>query len=204
MPIRKNASATDFAVPLGVVIIHGAYGGTDELVSMASRVARERGDRRGAATFPHPSRSISLRMVCGFRSRCKGHANLLYDPRGSWPRGGVRPSTHWASDEPVTGVFLAAGFVGALGLPDDIPSIYRFRHALRLGGGSVAERAGSRLLGGRRRPLCPLGALAGCGELLDAPLKISSGGDHLNSETGFVSFPQIRDAILPACLPIFK
>ena len=65
---------------------------------------------------------------------------------------------------PFDGLFLAAGFVGALGLPDyDTINRSFFTKLVRLAWHPRAERKRVPLLGRRRRPLCSPVAVAGRG-----------------------------------------
>jgi predicted alpha/beta hydrolase family esterase len=100
-------------------------------------------------------------------------------------------------DEPVAGLFLAAGFVGALGLPD-YDTINRSFFAAPFDWAAIRERKGRvvRCWAGENDPYVPLSRSEDMATCLEAPLEVVSGGGHLNSETGFTTFPQMRDAIL--------
>ncbi|MDV4154764.1 RBBP9/YdeN family alpha/beta hydrolase [Rhizobium brockwellii] len=100
---------------------------------------------------------------------------------------------------PVAGVFLAAAFIGALGLPDYDPINQSF-FAAPFDWPSIRERKGPvfRCWAGDNDPYVPLSRSREVATCLDAPLEIVPNGGHLNSETGFDTFPQIRDAILGA------
>jgi predicted alpha/beta hydrolase family esterase len=99
--------------------------------------------------------------------------------------------------EPVDGLFLAAGFIGALGLPD-YDSINHSFFAKSFAWAGIRERKGSagRCWAGDDDPYVPLSRSQEIADCLQAPLEIVSDGGHLNSETGFNAFPQLRDAIL--------
>jgi len=101
--------------------------------------------------------------------------------------------------EPVAGLFLAAGFVGALGLPDYDTINHSFFGA-PFDWPGIRERKGRvfRCWAGENDPYVPLSRSQDIATCLEAPLEIVSGGGHLNSETGFTTFPQMRDAILSA------
>ena len=99
--------------------------------------------------------------------------------------------------QPVAGLLLAAGFVGALGLPDYDPINKSFFDA-PLDWPGIRERKGSlcRCWAGDDDPYVPLPRSQEIATHLDAPLEVVPGGGHLNGETGFTSFPQMRDAIV--------
>jgi predicted alpha/beta hydrolase family esterase len=101
--------------------------------------------------------------------------------------------------EPVAGLFLAAGFVGALGLRD-YDTINHSFFVAPFDWPAIRERKGRvfRCWAGENDPYVPLSRSQDIATCLEAPLEIVSGGGHLNSETGFTTFPQMRDAILSA------
>lgn len=99
--------------------------------------------------------------------------------------------------EPIAGLFLAAGFVGALGLPDyDAINHSFFTEPFDWAG--IRERKGTvcRCWAGDDDPYVPLSRSKRVADDLHAPLEVIPGGGHLNEETGFTTFPQLRDAIL--------
>ena len=61
-----------------------------------------------------------------------------------------------------------------------------------------ARLAGSLICYGSDDPYVPLARSQQLAEHLHAPLQVIPGGGHLNDETGFTAFPQMRDAILAA------
>lgn len=101
--------------------------------------------------------------------------------------------------EPAAGLFLAAGFVGALGL-SNYDTINHSFFAAPFDWPAIRERRGRvfRCWAGENDPYVPLSRSQDIATCLEAPLEILSGGGHLNSETGFTTFPQMRDAILSA------
>ncbi len=101
--------------------------------------------------------------------------------------------------EPVAGLFLAAGFVGPLGLPD-YDTINQSFFAAPFDWPAIRERKGRvcRCWAGEDDPYVPLSRSQDVAACLDAPLDIIPGGGHLSSETDFTSFPQMRNAILSA------
>src|SRR5262249_9644589 len=96
----------------------------------------------------------------------------------------------------IAGLFLAAGFVGALGLPD-YDTINSSFFAEEFDWDGIRKRKGlvCRCWAGENDPYVPLPRSQSVADLLDALLEVLPGGGHLNSESGFNSFPQLRDAI---------
>ena len=97
---------------------------------------------------------------------------------------------------PFVGLFLAAPFLGALGLPDyyDInqsffSSPFCWPAIQRHSGGALCCWAGD-------DAYVPLSRSQDVASHLQCPLHVIPGGGHLNSETGFNTFPRLRDAIL--------
>lgn len=99
--------------------------------------------------------------------------------------------------DPVAGLFLAAGFVGALGLPD-YDAINHSFFAAPFNWAGIRERKGRayRCWAGENDPYVPVPRSQDVADCLEAPLEVISEGGHLNDETGFTTFPQLRDAIL--------
>lgn len=99
--------------------------------------------------------------------------------------------------EPVAGLFLAAGFVGALGLPDyDTINHSFFVDPFDWAG--IRERKGRvcRCWAGGNDPYVPLPRSQSVADCLGATLDVVPDGGHLNGETEFNTFPELRDATL--------
>ncbi len=98
---------------------------------------------------------------------------------------------------PVTGLFLAAGFIGALGLPDYDPINASF-FATPFDWAGIRARKGRacRCWAGDDDPYVPLARSWEMADRLGVELEVVPGGGHLNAETGFTVFPQLRDAVL--------
>jgi predicted alpha/beta hydrolase family esterase len=98
---------------------------------------------------------------------------------------------------PVAGLFLAAGFLGALGLPD-YDMINRSFFDAPFDWPAIRARKGRvfRCWAGENDPYVPMFRSQEMATCLEAPLDIVPRGAHLSSETGFTVFPQMRDAIL--------
>ena len=98
---------------------------------------------------------------------------------------------------PIAGLFLAAAFVGALGLPEyDVINHSFFAGPFDWAG--IRERKGPvcHCWAGDDDPYVPLSRSQDIADQLHAPLEVVPGGGHLSDETGFDTFPQLRDAIL--------
>jgi predicted alpha/beta hydrolase family esterase len=191
---------TDIAAPLRVIIIHGAHGGPETnwfpwlhaaLEGDGIEVVRPR--------FPTPEgQSLSAWFEAYDLAVKSLHTSPTMLVGHSLGAAFALRLIERAGD-PVAGVFLAAGFVGALGLPDYDPINQSFFDA-PFDWPSIRERKG-RVFGcwaGDNDPYVPLSRSRDVANSLEAPLEIVPGGGHLNGETGFNTFPQIRDAILSA------
>jgi len=98
------------------------------------------------------------------------------------------------------GLFLAAGFIGALGLPDyDTINHSFFAGPFDWAGIRARKGRACRCWAGDNDPYVPLSRSQDVADFLEAPLEIVPGGGHLSSETGFNGFPHLRDAILAEC-----
>ena len=102
--------------------------------------------------------------------------------------------------EPVEALFLAAGFVGALDLPDyDAINASFFAGSFDWAGIRARKGRACRCWAGDDDPYVPLARSKEVADRLQAPLEVVAGGGHLNSETGFEAFPPLRDAIVAVC-----
>ncbi len=189
---------TTKSVPLRVIILHGAHGGpeTNWFPWLHSALEAE-GIEVLRPRFPTPEgQSLSAWL----------HA---YDVAvGSLPLASTVLVGHSLgvafalrlverTARPVAGLFLAAGFIGSLDLPD-YDAINQSFFAAPFDWSAIRERKG-RVVGcwaGENDPYVPLSRSQEIATCLEVPLEIVSGGGHLNSETGFTTFPQMRDAIL--------
>jgi predicted alpha/beta hydrolase family esterase len=101
------------------------------------------------------------------------------------------------ADAPFEGLFLAACFTGALGLPayDGINHSFFARPFDWAGIRARKGRAG-RCWAGDDDPYVPLSRSQAVADGLEVPLEVVPGGGHLNGETGFLAFPRLRDAIV--------
>ena len=99
--------------------------------------------------------------------------------------------------KPFAGLFLAAPFVGALGLPD-YDTINQSFFAAPFDWSGIRGRMGAacRCWAGDDDPYVPISRSQEVADRLQCTLEIVPGGGHLNSESGFDTFPQLCDAIL--------
>lgn len=190
----------DVRAELRVVVLHGAHGAPDtnwfpwlhtELQRHGVEVARPR--------FPTPQ---GQSLEAWFEAYDRAVGSLLPAPTilvGHSLGAAMALRLVERAVAPFDGVFLAAGFVGALGLPDYDPINASF-FATPFEWAGIRERKGSasRCWAGDDDPYVPLLRSQEMADHLDAPLEVIAGGGHLNDETGFNTFPQMRDAILAA------
>ena len=185
-------------VPLRVIILHGAHGGPDtnwfpwlhsNLEAEGVEVVRPRFPTPEGQSLPAwlDAYDLAVEFLPFVPTVLVGHSL-----GAAFALRLVEQAV-----EPVAGLFLAAGFVGALGLPDYDTINHSFFDA-PLDWAAIRSRKGraSRCWAGENDPYVPLSRSQDMATRLEAPLDIVAGGGHLNSETGFVSFPQMRDAIL--------
>lgn len=181
-----------------VVILHGAHGGPDTNWFPWLHAALEaEGIEAVRPRFPTPEGQSLSAWLAAY--------DLAVGPLRFAPTVLVGHSLGAAfalrlverAAEPVAGLFLAAGFVGALGLPDyDIINHSFF--AAPFDWAAIRARKGrvTRCWAGEDDPYVPLSRSQDMATCLEAPLDIVPGGGHLNDETAFTSFPEMRDAIL--------
>jgi hypothetical protein len=184
--------------PLRVIILHGAHGGpeTNWFPWLHTALAAE-GIQVVRPQFPTPegqslaawfdAYDLAVEPLPSARTILVGHSL-----GAAFALRLVERAT-----EPVAGVFLAAGFIGALDLPD-YDAINQSFFVAAFDWAAIRERTGRacRCWAGENDPYVPLSRSQDMATRLDARLEIISGGGHLNSETGFTAFPEMRDAIL--------
>jgi uncharacterized protein len=197
-PVRGGSGMRNGRAGLRVIVLHGAHGGPDTnwfpwlhaaLNAEGIEVLRPR--------FPTPQGQSLEAWLNTY--------DLAVESLPSAPTILVGHSLGAAlalrlverAAEPFDGLFLAAGFIGALGLPDYDAINHSFFTA-SFDWTGIRERKGSagRCWAGDDDPYVPLPRSQDVADCLRTPLEIVPGGGHLNSETGFNAFPQLRDAIL--------
>jgi uncharacterized protein len=188
---------------LRVIVLHGAHGGPDtnwfpwlqaELNAKGIEVLRPR--------FPTPQ---GQSLDAWFKTYDAAVASLPGAPTllvGHSLGAAFALRLVERATEPFHGLFLAAGFIGALGFPD-YDTINQSFFARPFDWAGIRERKGSmgRCWAGDNDPYVPLSRSQEVADSLKTPLEVVPGGSHLNSETGFNAFPQLRDAILAGAAP---
>ena len=194
-PVRERAQAE-----LRVIVLHGAHGGPDtnwfpwlhrELAQAGIGVVRPH--------FPTPQ-GQSLDAWLGAYDRVVTPlppAQTVLVGHSLGAAMALRLVERAA--EPFGGLYLAAAFVGALGLPEYDPINASF-FATPFDWPRIRGRAGRvcRCWAGDDDPYVPLARSQDVARALNAALDVIRGGGHLNGEAGFTSFPQLRDAIIAA------
>ena len=180
-----------------VVVLHGARGGPDtnwfpwlddQLTREGIEVLRPR--------FPTPQGQSLTAWFEVFDAAVKPLAPKSTILVGHSMGASMALRVVERANMPFDALFLAAGFIGALGFPDYDPINASFfvRPFNWLG---IRERMGAcRCWAGDDDPYVPLPRSQEVANHLQAPLEIVKGGGHLNAETGFTTFPQLRNTIL--------
>lgn len=202
-PIVEESLNTALKVPsvpetpnkLRVVILHGAHGGPDtnwfpwlEAALPEMDVLRPR--------FPTPE---CQSLEAWFQAYDKAIGGLPPAPTalvGHSLGAAFALRLVERATSPFEGVFLAAGFIGALGLPD-YDAINASFFAKPLDWTGIRERAGPmpQCWAGDNDPYVPLARSREVAESLGGTLEVLPGAGHLNAETGFLMFPSLRDAL---------
>jgi predicted alpha/beta hydrolase family esterase len=188
---------------LRVVILHGAYGRPDSnwFPWLAERV-RAAGHEALLPRFPTPQGQSLEAWLDAYDRQVDDAASRSRTVLVAHSLGvafALRLAGRTGTADPYRGAFLAAGFWGALDLPDYDPINAPFFapldwQAVRAGcGADVACYAAD------DDPYVPLQFSREIAERLGAPLQIIHGGRHLNAETGMTTFPELAvdlDALL--------
>ena len=95
--------------------------------------------------------------------------------------------------DPYRGVLLAAGFWGALELPDYDPINASFFVSLDWASARSGCGTGIACYAGDNDPYVPLVRSREVADRLGAPLRVIAGGGHLNAESGMTSFPELAE-----------
>jgi len=103
----------------------------------------------------------------------------------------LRLAARAGAADPYRGALLAAGFWGALGLPDYNPINAPFFAPLDWEAARAGCGAGVACYVGDDDPYVPLRFSREIAERLGAPLRIIPGGKHLNAESGMTTFPEL-------------
>ncbi len=191
----------DTQVKLRAIILHGAQGGPEtnwfpwlqsELEPHGTEVVRPR--------FPTPQGQSLDAWFDVYDARTEALPALPTILVGHSLGAAFALRLVERSTAPINGLFLAAGFVGALGLPDyDAINASFFLQPFDWTG--IRKRMGPacHVWAGNDDPYVPLARSQSMADSLEVRLEVVPSGGHLNSETGFTTFPQLRDAILADC-----
>ena len=183
---------------LSVVILHGARGGPD--TNWFPWLHAELEGDGIAVVRPHFPTPTGQSLDAWFRTYDEAVGALP-----SMPTALVGHSLGAAfalrlverSTSAMAGLLLAAGFVGALGFPD-YDTINSSFFATPFDWTGIRERMGPacRCWAGEDDPYVALSRSRDVAGRLSVHLEVVPGGGHLNDETGFDTFPRLRDAIL--------
>lgn len=181
-----------------VIILHGAHGGPDtnwfpwlhsELEAAGIEVLRPR--------FPTPNgQSLQAWLnVYDLAVPQTASANTMLVGHSLGATMALRLVER--DTQPFSGLFLAAGFIGPLGLPDYDPINASF-FAEPFDWGGIIRRTGRarHCWAGDNDPYVPLSRSQDLADKLQTPLEVIEQAGHLNDESGFTAFSQLRDAIL--------
>lgn len=182
-----------------VIVLHGAYGGPDtnwfpwlhaELEEGGADVLRPR--------LPTPEgQSLDTWMAAYTDAVPRAAARTILVGHSLGAAMALRVVEK--ATEPFAGLFLAAPFVGALGLPDYDPiNASFFSQPFEWEAINQLRGAACRCWAGDDDPYVPVARSRDVADRLGAPLEVFQGGGHLNGETGFTCFPSLRDAVLSA------
>ena len=185
------------------MILHGAYGRPDSnwFPWLAERV-RAAGHEALLPRFPTPQGQSPEAWLDAYDRQVDDAASRSRTVLVAHSLGvafALRLAARAGIADPYRAAFLAAGFWGALNLPDYDPINAPFFapldwEAVRAGCGS-----GVACYAGDDDPYVPLQFSREIAERLRAPLRIIHGGKHLNAETGMTTFPELAvdlDALL--------
>ena len=183
-----------------VIMLHGAHGGPDTnwfpwldagLTAEGFEVVRPR--------FPTPQGQSLVAWCSILDATLDGLATLPTVLVGHSLGAAFALRLVERATEPLAGVFLAAPFIGSLGLPDYDP-INRSFFETRFDWSAIDARAGHHRAcwAGDDDPYVPLARSQEVAAGLQATCNIVPAGGHLNAETGFLTFPAMRDAIRAA------
>lgn len=189
---------------LRVVILHGAYGRPDSnwFPWLAERV-QAAGHEALLPRFPTPQGQSPEAWLDAYGRQVDDavpRSRTVLVAHSLGVAFALRLAARAETADPYLGAFLAAGFWGALGLPDYDPINAPFFAPLDWN----AARAGcgaSTCYASDDDPYVPLRFSHEIAERLGAPLRIIPGGKHLNAENGMTTFPGLAadlDALLAA------
>ena len=196
---------------LRVVILHGAYGRPDSnwFPWLAERV-QAAGHEALLPRFPTPQGQSPETWLNAYGRQVDNavpRSRTVIVAHSLGVAFALRLAARAGATDAYRGVFLAAGFWGALGLPDYDPINGPFFAPLDWEAVRAGCGVGNACYAGDDDPYVPLQFSRDIAERLGAPLRIILGGKHLNAESGMTTFPELAadvDALLalpPAAIP---
>lgn len=188
---------------LRVVILHGAYGRPDSnwFRWLAERV-QAAGHEALLPRFPTPQGQSPEAWLDAYGQQVDDtvpRSRTVLVGHSLGVAFALRLAARAGAADPYRGAFLAAGFWGALGLPDYDPINAPFFAPLDWEAVRAGCGAGVTCYAGDDDPYVPLRFSREIAERLGAPLRIIPGGKHLNAENGMTTFPELAadlDALL--------
>jgi predicted alpha/beta hydrolase family esterase len=180
-----------------VIILHGSYGTpTGNWFPWLAKHVQSYGHSVALPTFPTPVGQSLTSWKQAFRAQV-GRLTPDTIVVGHSMGAGFTLRLLEESEHPILGTFLAAGFIGALGLPD-YDRINASFFASPFDWQTIGKLAGYvRVYASDDDPYVPLEHTNEIARQLATPLTIIQGGAHLNEETHFVTFPQLLEDIKP-------
>ena len=185
------------AVKKQVIIIHGSYGRpTSNWFPWLAKQVQSYGHSVALPTFPTPVGQDLTSWKQAFREQVGTLTPDTILVGHSMGVGFVLRLLE-ESEHPILGTFLAAGFIGALGLPDyDSINASFFVHPFDWQ--MIGQNAGGvHVYASDDDPYVPFEHTNEIARQLATPLTIIQGAAHLNEETHFVTFPQLLEDIKP-------
>jgi len=180
-----------------VIIIHGSYGRpTSNWFPWLAEHIQSCGHSVALPTFPTPIGQDLTSWKQAFRKQVGA---LTPDTILVGHSMGVGFALRLLeeSEHCILGTFLAAGFIGALGLPD-YDSINASFFVDPFDWQNIGQNAGRvHVYASDNDPYVPLEHTNEIARHLAAPLSVIQGGAHLNEETHFVTFPQLLEDMKP-------
>ncbi len=178
-----------------VVILHGAYGRPDSnWFPWLARRVQVAGHEALLPRFPTPQGQAPEAWLDAYARQVDDAVPLSCTILVAHSLGvafALRLAARAGAANPYRGAFLAAGFWGALGLPDYDPINAPFFAPLDWEAVRAGSGAGVTCYAGDDDPYVPLRFSREIAERLGAPLRVILGGKHLNTENGMTAFPEL-------------
>lgn len=197
MNYREGDSAMNNATHgrLRVVILHGAYGRPDSnwFPWLAERVEAA-GHEALLPRFPTPQDQSPEAWLDAYDRQVNDavlRSSTVLVAHSLGVAFALRLAARAGPTDPYCSAFLAAGFWGALGLPDYDPINSPFFAPLDWESTRAGCGAGVECYAGDDDPYVPLRFSREIAQRLGVPLRIIPRGKHLNAENGMTTFPEL-------------